>query len=148
MKRAESLGVDRVLFEYIEENCGGHIERTRHRDSFTPLEWNIWTTASGKKILIHRKMASGLSLRHKLQEMVAEAWISRAFAKTKFSAQVLVLGESAQQEDCPTSRLEDRSLMKIQHLNDLEAAGWRVAPFDFQKTEPLLIKILKEFQND
>jgi hypothetical protein len=148
MKRAESFEIDRILFEYIEKTCGGHIERTRQRNSFTPLECNIWTTASGKKVLIHRKMAGALSLRHKLQEMVAEAWLSRAFAKCKFSSQVLVLGESAQLENYHDSMLEDRSLMKIQHLNDLEAAGWRVAPFDFQKTEPLLIKILKEFQND
>ncbi len=148
MKRAESFEIDRILFEYIEKTCGGHIERTRHRNSFTPLECNIWTTASGKKVLIHRKMAGALSLRDKLKEMIAEAWLSRAFAKSKFSAQVLVLGESAQPEDCPTSRLEDRRLMKIQHLNALEAAGWRVAPFDFQKQEPALIKILKEVQND
>jgi predicted nucleotidyltransferase len=148
INRSESLQVDRIIFDFIEEKCGGRIEKKRYRDSFTPLEWNIWHSPSGKQVLIHRRMASVISLRHKLKEIVADAWLARAFSKNKFSAQVLLVGEHEPLDENLVAMPNEFGPMKIQYLNDLEASGWRVAPFDFDKAEPLLIKILKEVQND
>lgn len=143
---------DRVLFQFIVEKCGGKIESKRHRDPLLQgqILRHVWKSRTGCGIVFRRQTMSGVSEVHKIRELVAEAWMSRAFLKPRVNAQVLLAGTigvdpSMVKSIAGVRPVEDKPIRpSIQHMNALEAAGWLVAPWDFAEEEPKFINLLKE----
>jgi hypothetical protein len=150
--RRVSSEFDRVLFDFVAESCGGKVQESRFRED--PLRGQIfrhvWNAPNGARVVIRRQSTSGASLLHKSRELIAEAWMTRAFAKEVVGQQILLLGEVGQEartmESIGGTRIEryDPKLIGIQHVNALESAGWIVSPWDFEATEPEIIRLLKE----
>jgi hypothetical protein len=147
---------DRVLFEYIAEKCGGKVESKRHRDPLlqSHILRHVWKSRMGRDCVMRRQMMSGVSEAHKTRELVAEAWMSRAFLKPRVCAQVLLAGTIGLEPGKIKTIAGNRTLetkpdrLGIKYINALEAAGWVVAPWDFAEEEPRFITFLKEVGND
>jgi hypothetical protein len=150
--RKVSSEFDRVLFDFVAESCGGKVQESRFRgEAFRgQIFRHVWNAPNGARVALRRQSTSGLSLLHKSRELIAEAWMTRAFAKEVVGQQILLLGEVGQEartmESIGGTRIEryHPKLIGIQHVNALESAGWIVCPWDFEAKEPEIIKLLKE----
>lgn len=145
---------DQVLSSFITEACGGRVETMRYREQLFQgtLTRHVWTTPHGGSVIIRRLTVSSAMLSHKVDELIAEAWMTRAFVKPRLLGQVLLLGETGREAEFSATsqslRVHHRKTSPgIRHINALEAAGWRVAPWDFGKCEPHFVEILKELSN-
>jgi hypothetical protein len=142
----------RALFQYIAEKCGGKVELRRYRDPLLGwlIERYIWKSETGVEVVIRRLAMSEVVESIKTRELVAEAWMTRAFGEPPVRAQVLLVGttgtrDAVNQTISGIRQVERKPVrLGIQHVNALEAAGWLVAPWDFAEDEPKFIKFLKE----
>ena len=144
----------RVLHNHVEQECGGKVitKRTRVEEIGGLTQRSIWEAPNGDRIVLRRQSVGESALSHKTRELVAEAWMTRAFAENSIDGQVLLLGagsEKARLSDSASdlTRGASRSPPPIQHVNALEGAGWTVCSWDFASEEPGFIKYLKEVGN-
>ncbi len=145
-----SEAFDRVLFKFIEEHCGGHVESKRHREQMLQgqIVRHVWRSKEGKRVVVRRLTVGEGSAAHKSRELIAEAWMTRAFLEPKADAQILLAGVAGQEptmvDTIAGPRIQEIKTPRLWNVNTLEAAGWLVAPWDFAEEEPRFIKLLRE----
>ena len=145
-----SEAFDRVLFKFIEERCGGHVESKRHREQMLQgqIIRHVWRSKAGKRFVVRRLTVGEGSVAHRSRELIAEAWMTRAFLEPKADAQILLAGvvgqEPALVQTISRPKVQERTSPRLWDVNALEAAGWLVAPWDFAEEEPRFIKLLRE----
>jgi hypothetical protein len=145
-----SEAFDSVLFKFIEERCGGHVESKRHREQivYGQIIRHVWRSKAGKRVVVRRFTVGEGSVAHRSRELIAEAWMTRAFLEPNADAQILLAGvvgqEPALVQTISGPKVQERNSPRLWDINALEAAGWLVAPWDFAEEEPRFIKLLRE----
>jgi hypothetical protein len=147
---------DSVIFQYITEKCGGKIETKRQRNPSQggTIQRHIWKSDHGQVFVIRRHIVNPAFDSHKTNELVTEAWMTRAFITPKVSGQILLAGHYGY--DCTHGKHESQTkdkderpfLPNIHKISALESAGWLIFPWDFAEQEPKFIKFLKEVNHD
>ncbi len=142
---------NQTLFSFIEERCGGHITTEARRENLLggqTIRNNVWVSDKGKRVVIRRHSIEEGFSGHELKGLIAEAWMTRVLLKPKTSAQVVLLTMGDERrfrsQESIVTRSRARHLPRLFEINELEAAGWHVAPWDFANEKPRFIEFLKE----
>jgi hypothetical protein len=143
---------DSVIFQYITEKCGGKIETKRQRNPSQGgiIQRHVWKTDRGMEFVLRRHVVNPSFESHKTNELVAEAWMTRAYITPKVCGQLLLTGHYGQDHmhEGTQPHIKDKDeqpfLPNIHKISALQAAGWHIFPWDFAEQEPKFIKFLKE----
>jgi hypothetical protein len=138
-----SEAIDREIFKFIEQRCGGHVDSKRSHERLLEGQVirNVWNSKKGIRVVIRRQSVSVGTSSQKAKELLAEAWMTRALLKPRVDRQVLLF--TMAQELSSPAMASKAKLPRLFELNKLEAAGWLVAPWDFAQDEPHFIQFLK-----
>lgn len=103
------------------------------------MTYDAWETGKGRRCVVRRWMLGPNVLDHKAAEFKADAWILRAIHQVQNEQLVLVLGS----KEPITKRIiagarPDLGWLRV--INEFEAAGWRVFPWDFGQPVPRFIE--------
>lgn len=147
---------ERVLYSFILERCGGEIKAKRFKKGGYQgqISRNVWHASNGRRVVLRRFMTSPGNISLRVQELIAEAWMTRAFTEGGIDAQVLLMGSTGgdvrevKTLKGITMAREPSGPFEIQHINLLEGAGWTVCPWDFENEKPDFIKVLEEIGHD
>ncbi len=150
--RLSQLAIHSVLQNaisaYFEERCGLTFQmdilkrgpllpRVRERGARLP---------GGKVLLLKSLLASPAHAGHKAAELVTLAWLLRAANVPTGLNPVLLLGVPFA-DDIPKGPVGKR-FPTAALVNELESAGWRVFPWDFDAEEPVVERYLNSLRRD
>jgi hypothetical protein len=136
---------EHVLYAFIKEKCGGVVAsvRVQSAESGGLIKRGVWTSPEGKTVLLRRLFWGPMTFGCKTRELIADAWVARATSKTRIKHQLLLVGTPETHAGA-----NEIKYSFIKEFNQLEAAGWSIMPWDFNKAEPAFIKYLKMASND
>ena len=142
---------ENTIATFIEKSCGGEIQYKRFKDPLFPgmISRHIWHGAGGRVAALRRLSSNPAFMAHKSKELISEAWMTRTILKQPELDQVLLLGSSGLSSHLannPALRIGSDFREKpprLRDINQLEAAGWKVFPWDFAEDQPAFIRFLK-----
>lgn len=146
--RQASTAFDSCLTAYIGNLFGAAIERRRARNSYTSgviVRRLLWAPNGRVFSCTFLQTQAPLSFTKKPAEYVADAWMTRVVLAIPQLEQILLLGSiGAEIESMPRGGFDFRkNPPRLREINQLEAAGWKVFPWDFSQREPAFLKFMK-----
>lgn len=145
--------IKEITSQYIIERIGGKLERTTVRIEdegvCTTMQRPSWISPLKKRHNLVFLEASGSSLRHKSAELNGEAAVFRAQRKD-LATQILLLALRENRLEYDTISGKKEIIKPIggkewSAINQLEAGGWIVLPWDFHEATPEIIRQLQKF---
>lgn len=137
---------DEIIHAFLQENLGGRVVRRafgRHLLSTRiSVVADMWESSNGKSAILRRIHASVAALFSKTLELNADAWMIRAFAERKPTIFLLLLGIESEYAGLGTGIGHARRPL-VRTINQLEAGGWVVVPWDFAEREPEFLGYLE-----
>jgi hypothetical protein len=130
--------IDRVLLRQLVGRLGGRSVPIRiplpGDQQAHELRREGWESDNGYRAVIQRAVYSGVQTGRWIfpSQEIATAWLLRGLSPARLSKLILLLGSRDREGPAPWV------------VNQFEAAGWTVLPWDFAESEPAFVRSLRE----